>query len=150
MPLRGAGCVPGSANVKAHVTFFSICPVCGATGIPYTHKVAAALDTLVPAQCRTCTDFSIVVPFSTSWLGVPEAVVGPVGLAVWLTTQDLGLAVQVGLLIYAVVFGVVAKRARLVAFVPENGPKLKKIRNRLVWVSIGGFVLLLALTALIP
>ena len=149
MPLRGACCAPGSANVKAHVTLFSICPVCGATGIPYTHKVAAALDTLVPAQCRTCTDYSIVVPFSTSWLGVPEAVVGPVGLVVWLTTQDLRLAVQLGLLSYVIVFGVVAKRARLIAFVPTNGPTLKKIRNRLMWETVVGLVLLLALTALI-
>ena len=132
------------------MTLVSICPVCGASGIPYTHKVAAALDTLVPAQCRTCTDYSIVVPFSTSWLAVPEAVVGLAGLLVWLATQDLRLAVQLGLLSYVIVFGVIAKRARLVAFAPANGPKLKKIRSRLVWASVGGLVLLLALTALIP
>lgn len=132
------------------MTLVSICPVCGAPGIPYTHKVAATLDTLVPAQCRSCTGYSIVVPFSTSWLGVPEAVVGPVGFLVWLATRDLRLATQLGLLLYVIVFGVVAKRARLVAFVPANGPKLKKIRNRLVWASVWGLLLLLALTALIP
>jgi hypothetical protein len=132
------------------MTLISICPVCRAPGIRYSHRVAAAMDTLMPAQCLTCGKYSIAVPFSTSWLGVPEAVAGPVGLIVWLATQDLRFAVQLGLLAYAGVFSVVAKRARLVAFVPENDSKLKNRRARMLWTSLGGFALLFLLTAAIP
>ena len=104
----------------------------------------------MPAQCGVCGKFSIVVPFSASLLGVPEIVAGPVGLVVWFATKDIRLAAQLGLLAYAGVFSVVAKRAQLIAFVPEDESKLRERRTRLLWALTGCLALLLALTALIP
>jgi hypothetical protein len=48
------------------------------------------------------------------------------------------------------VFGLVAKRSRLVAFVPTDEPKLEKKRQKLLWASIVGLVIMLSFTALIP
>jgi hypothetical protein len=137
-------------KVKAHMTLMSTCPVCDSPGIGYSHKFAATLDTLMPAQCRTCGKYSIVVPDSNSWLRVPELVVGPVCFMVWLATGDLRCAVQLGLLGYAMVVSLVAKKSQLVAFVPQDELKLEGKRNRLLWALVGGLVLLLLLTALIP
>ena len=130
--------------------FASPCPFCRASGIPYSHKVAATLDTLTPARCEICGEFSIVAPFLTSWLVVPEAVVVPVGFVAWLATENLRLAVQVGLLVYAAVICIVAKRAQLVSFVPDDECKLKGKRKTLLWALAGGFLLLLSLTVLVP
>lgn len=134
------------------MTLISTCPICGASGIHYSHKFAAAMDTLMPAQCGVCGKYSIVAPFSTSWMGFPEIVAGPVGLVVWFATKDIRLAAQLGLLAYVGVFSVVAKRVQLVAFVlaAEDESKLKERRTRLLWALAGCLALLIALTTLIP
>ena len=136
--------------LKAHVMFISICPICGAPGIRYSHKVAATMDTLLSAQCNVCGKFSIVDPSSAPWLRLPEIVAGPVGFVVWVATEDIRLAAQIGLLAYAGVFSVMAKRAQLIAFVPEDESNLRKRRIRFLWALTSFFAVLLALTKSIP
>jgi hypothetical protein len=128
----------------------SICPICGAPGIRYSHKVAATMDTLLSAQCNVCGKFSIVDALSAPWLRFPEIVAGPVGFAVWVATEDIRLAAQLGLLAYAGVFSVIAKRAQLIPFVPEDESNLRKRRTRFLWALTGFLTVLLALTALAP
>lgn len=127
-----------------------ICPVCDARAIPYLQKVATALDTLIPAQCRKCGKYCVVPSSSLSRLGYPDMVVAPIGIIVWCFTQDLRLAAQLGLLGSVVVFGLVARYAPLVAFVPENEKSLNSRRKRMSWGNLFLLVVLLALTLLIP
>ena len=140
----------GQRQRKAQMTLISVCPICGAPGIGYSDKLAAMMDTLMPAQCRVCGKYSIVSPFTVSLLHFPEIIAGPVCFVVWLATTDIRLAAQLGLLAYVGCFGVAAKRARLVAFVREGESKLRERRTRLLWVSAGCLGLLFALTTLIP
>lgn len=130
--------------------FASACPSCRGSGVPLSHKVAASLDTLVPARCRNCGKYSIVLPATILWLGSPELVVAPVAFLAWLTTKDLRLAVQLGLLAYAAVFCVAAKKAALVDFVPEDGLKAGGRRSTLLWILAGVLTAALWLTALLP
>ena len=111
----------------------SNCPAYDAKAIPYLHTIAALLDALSPAQCQQCGNCSIVPPPSLSLLGRPDIVIAPIPLMVWCVTQDVRLSAQWGVLGAVVEFGLVAKFAGLVAFVPEDEKTLYCQRTRMLW-----------------
>src|SRR5580765_3171327 len=104
--------------------FQAVCPTCRQKAVPPFHKIAATVDTLVPAQCANCKAYSTVPPERIAWLGFPELSALPVGALVFFVTERLYLAFGVGVLVYcaAVVIGV--SRAPLSAFLPENTSRL--------------------------
>src|SRR5580765_4652421 len=88
--------------------FQAVCPTCRQKAVPPFHKIAATVDTLVPAQCANCKAYSTVPPERIAWLGFPELSALPVGALVFFVTERLYLAFGVGVLVYcaAVVIGV--------------------------------------------
>ena len=130
--------------------FQAICPACGEKAVPLAHKVAAAADTLVVAQCSSCMAYATIEPSRILWLGVPELVVLPVGAIAFLATRHFSVAVQVGLLAFCLVFVVAAYRAPLSSFVPTSTSHLRIKRVSLIGLIFGFFAFLIALAELLP
>ena len=119
----------------------SVCPSCGAAGIRHSQKFVAMWDGLVPAQCDRCGAFcvpkSAVEPGALVFM--PEAIAGPVVLLLWWITKDARLSCQIGLSALVLFIAIEVQRARLVAFVPENAPRLRPRRR---WMLAGAVVVL--------
>lgn len=134
----------------ANAMFEAICPACGEKAVPLLHRVAAAADTLVVAQCSSCMAYSTIEPSRISWLSVPELVVLPVGALAFLATRQFSVAAQAGLLAFCLVFVVVAYRAPLSSFVPASTSHLGIKRVALIGLIFGFVACLSALAELLP
>jgi hypothetical protein len=127
----------------------AVCPTCGVKAVPLSHKLAAAADTLVVAQCGACKAFATIEPNRIIWLGFPELVAVPVGGAVFLATQHLSAAVQTGALAYALAFAVAVYREPLSAFVPPSTSSLSIKRITLIALLFGVLICVVALAELL-
>lgn len=109
-------------------------------------------NALAPAQCDRCGAYSVpreaVEPGVL--LSIPEVVAGPVVLLTWLATRDLRLSVQIGLGAFVLLFGFKAHKARLVAFVPQNEPELKRRRGFAIAIAVAVLAFLGMFTLLVP
>ena len=129
--------------------FLSQCPNCGNQSVSFFHKLAAVMDTLVPAQCAHCAKFAIVESDSVSWLGFPELVFFPIAALGWLITGQLSVGAQVGISFWGIAFLTATWRAPLRPFVPDGLANLDSKRTILVISLSGGIACLYALSPLL-
>jgi len=118
-----------------------LCPSCRNRAVPLAHKLAAAADTLVVAQCRSCGAYATIAPERLTWLGgVPELIALPVGAFVFFATHSSSTAVALGLLAYVACFVIGVYRAPLSPFLPSSVSRLG-VKRALLLALLAGVLL---------